>query len=63
MRKKILETLGTLICILSFFWIAGIGGGLEEDTLTIKAAVIELMIAFPLMVAGYQLAKRGSSCR
>ena len=44
-------------CILSFFWIAGISGGLECDTMTIGAALFELPCAFFLMISTYKISR------
>ena len=56
--RKILQYCLIVACFLSFFWVAGICGGLECDTMTIRGALLELPCAFFLMILSYKAAKR-----
>ena len=58
--RRLMQKISVVACIISFFWIAGIGGGLECETISIRSALIQLALAFSCMIAFYHLAKKGA---
>lgn len=57
LRRRIRTACG-VVGFLSFFYLMGIVGGLEQDMLTIKQAIIHSVVALAVMGASIEISER-----